>query len=130
MDKTKVIRTVTLIKSLGFYSKKFKKKKEFTIPLTSDGLILLTHVMPSANNIYITGVTKIKEILYIDEEVERGLFDGDLKVFSHMEISSEFSFLIHARRKMRMLIYEKIDNHRARLKKIKKLKEGTIKKTS
>ena len=64
MDKTKVIRTITLIKSLGFYKKKFKKKKEFTIPLTSDGLILLTHVMPSANNIYITGVTKIKEILY------------------------------------------------------------------
>ncbi|QEL03440.1 hypothetical protein FKG96_22280 [Olivibacter sp. LS-1] len=130
MDKTKVIRTVTLIKSLGFYNKKFKKKKEFTIPLTSNGLILLTHVKPVANGIDITGVTEIKEILYIDEEVEHGLLDGDIAVFLQMEIGGELSFLIHTRRKMRMLIYEKIDNRRARLKKIKKLKEGTIKKTS
>ncbi|MDX3914817.1 MULTISPECIES: hypothetical protein [Olivibacter] len=130
MDKIKVIRTVTLIKSLGFYNKKFKKKKEFTIPLTSNGLILLTHVRLVANGIDITGVTEIREILYIDEEVERGLLDGDIAVFLQMEIGGELSFLIHTRRKMRMLIYEKIDNRRARLKKIKKLKKSIIKKTS
>jgi|GEM_PF-6793564 len=120
MNTHTIERKITLIKSLGFYNKKFKKEKEFTIPLTNGGSILLIRIKPFATSFAIVGIVSIDEILHIDEEVKHGLFGGDREVFSQMEINDEFSFAVNNGKKTKLLIYKKIDIYRARLMEIKK----------